>query len=99
MMIIMIIITTTHHDHPLVSLVEILSARDPPLNLVPALRVRAGDVTPPLHQHVTERQHERAQRLVIGHVRAFILLRRANSTDILDDPSSYSTHMVLIHRY
>lgn len=79
----------SHHDHPLVSLMKILPVRDAPLHLASALRVRAGDVTPPLHQHVTEREHERAQRLVVGHVSAFNFTLEVQTLrqkrDIFDD--------------
>lgn len=95
-----------HHDHPLVSLLEILSVRDATLNLASALRVCAGDVTPPLHQHVTEREHQRAQRLVVCHDSAFVLslgsqrrCRSAISSTTRRDRSGYPARVVLFHHY
>lgn len=60
------------HEHPLLSLKEVLSVPGASLDLVTPLGVGVVYVSPALQQHVSHKEHERAQLLIFLHFPCFI---------------------------
>ncbi len=61
----------TDHEHPPLSLEEVLPMSDAPLDLVAPLNVGIVDVSPALQQHVGHEEHEGAQLLLFLHFDGF----------------------------
>lgn len=59
--------TGTDHEHPPLSLKEVLSVSDSSLDLIAPLNVCVVNVSPALQQHVSHEEHKRAELLLFLH--------------------------------
>lgn len=57
----------TDHEHPPLSLEEVLAVSDASLDLVASLNVCVVYVSPALQQHVSHEKHQRTQLLLFLH--------------------------------
>lgn len=61
----------TDHEHPPLSLEEVLAVSDASLDLVASLNVCVIYVSHALQQHVSHEKHQRAQLLLLFHYSSF----------------------------